>query len=557
MFRSVWSKSLRDYRVPILGWGIGLGFLLFAVLATYATQITSASARAGLAEAYQSLRFFGDAVAMTTPQGYATFRIMELFLPVMLSIWTLLAGSRLVRGEEERGSIDVLLSTPQSRVRILVEKMAALVVAILLIGLLIGLLGIAGDAAAKIDVDVPGSLLAGLNVSMLGLFFAGLALLLSQFLTSRAAAAGITGAALALSFVLDATGRTVDNVQWLQRFSPLYYYNLSKPLIASYTPTHGVNPWAMAFLFALGVALLVMSIPLFVRRNIGESALAARNYRTAKARPNSIGQELKRAHQDVFVRTVGLRALRAHATGIFWWLLGLCLWAVWGTSLTKSLEEPLQKVLQGAPLFARLFGGHDMATNAGFIAFIVFLFIPVIAMIFTMNQALAWSSDLDNGQLEVVLSTPESRTRVVLERFAAVLIPLVLVPLLIWPSVLAGAAIVDLSVDPGQVASAAFGILPLELIVASLVFLLAGRLPSGVILGITALFIGVSYFAELLHQLLNLPDWVLSLSVFHQYGMPLTDGLNWGAFFAMTGIAVVLLVLGVVQFDRADVSRAA
>ncbi len=361
MFRSIWSKSLRDYRVPILGWGLGLGLLLLTVLASYATQITDASARASLGQVAQSLRFFGDAVAITTPQGYATFRIMELFVPVMLCIWTLLAGARLVRGEEERGSIDVLLSTPQSRVRILVEKIVALVVAILLIGLLIGLLGIAGDPVAKIDVDVPGSLLAGLNVSILGLFFAGLALLLSQFLTSRAAAAGLTGAALALSFVLDATGRIVDNAQWVQRFSPLYYYNLSKPLIASYTSTHGANPWAMTLLFVLGVALIVVSIPLFVRRNIGGSALESRHRRAAKVRPDIVGQALKHAQQDVFVRTIGLRALRAHVAGIFWWLLGLCLWVLWGTSIAKSLEEPLQKVYQGSPFFNKLLGGHDIA----------------------------------------------------------------------------------------------------------------------------------------------------------------------------------------------------
>ncbi len=174
-------------------------------------------------------------------------------------------------------------------------------------------------------------------------------------------------------------------------------------------------------------------------------------------------------------------------------------------------------------------------------------------MIFIMTQALTWSSDLDNGQLEVVLSAPRSRTRVLLERFAAVLFPILLVPLVIWLSILAGAAIADFSVDAGQVAAASFGILPLELIVASLIFLLAGRLRSVAVLGITSAFIAVSYFAELLRQLLNLPDWVLSLSVFHQYGIPIIDGLKWGPFFAMLAIALVLLILGVIQFNRGNI----
>ncbi|MDQ6644772.1 MAG: hypothetical protein M3Y76_10005, partial [Chloroflexota bacterium] len=84
MFRSVWSKTLREYRVPILGWGLGLGLLLLTTLAAYATQVPDATARATLAGVAQSLRFFGDAVAITTPTGYVTFRIMELFLPALL-----------------------------------------------------------------------------------------------------------------------------------------------------------------------------------------------------------------------------------------------------------------------------------------------------------------------------------------------------------------------------------------------------------------------------------------------------------------------------------------
>jgi hypothetical protein len=34
-----------------------------------------------------------------------------------------------------------------------------------------------------------------------------------------------------------------------------------------------------------------------------------------------------------------------------------------------------------------------------------------------------------------------------------------------------------------------------------------------------------------------------------------TDGMNWGAFLGMTGVAIVLLVIGLVQFRYADVER--
>ncbi len=557
MFRTIWTKTLRDYRFAIFGWGIGIGLLLFASLVAYATQVDTPAARASLPQIAAQFRFFGDPVEVTTPTGYTTWRVMGLFAPILISIWAVLAGARLVRGEEERGSIDVLLSTPVSRLHLLLEKLGALLVAMLFIGLLIGLLAMAGYASAKLDVDVAGSLLTGLNVSLIGFFFAALALFLSQLLTSRSTAAGLAGALLAVALILDATGRTVDNTAWLQHLSPLYYYNASKPLIADYTSTHGANPGAMLLLLGLAVLLIAVSTPLFLRRDIGETALPSWQRYASGVQKDRTGQALKQAEKDVFIRAISLRALRAHAESIFWWLVGIGFYAIWATSIAKTTEGPLHKLYASVPLINKLFSGQDIATNAGFLALIVFLFLPILVVVFALVEALPWANDLENGRFELLLSTPKPRTRLILERFGAVLIAMLLAPLVIWLGILIAASATAFSVDASKVAAASFGLLPLELIIASLVYLLAGRLRPATVVGVMTAFLAASYFVELLHTLLNVPDWVVSLSIFHQYGSPITDGLNWGAFFAMIGIALVLLALGVVLFNRGDVERAA
>ncbi len=125
MFRTVWSKTLREYRLAILGWGIGLGLLLCAEFASATTLDPATLSTVG--QLAHMIRLFGDPLAFTTPAGYVTFRDFGIFLPLLLSIWTVLAGARLLRGEEERGSLEVLLSTPRSRLRVLLEKIAALV----------------------------------------------------------------------------------------------------------------------------------------------------------------------------------------------------------------------------------------------------------------------------------------------------------------------------------------------------------------------------------------------------------------------------------------------
>jgi ABC-2 type transport system permease protein len=106
MFRSILSKSLRDYRVPMLAWGYGLAVLMAGVIATATPAVVTA-----FISFAHIVNFLGDPYAMNTPEGYITFRYMETTLPVLLSIWPILAGARMVRGEEERGTMDVLLAT--------------------------------------------------------------------------------------------------------------------------------------------------------------------------------------------------------------------------------------------------------------------------------------------------------------------------------------------------------------------------------------------------------------------------------------------------------------
>src|SRR3979409_673345 len=124
MFRTVWSKTLREYRIAIPGWGIGLVLLLFAEFASVATlDLASLSCVGQLAK---KIRLFDDPLAFTTPAGYVTFRDFGIFLPLLFSTCSLLGGARLICSEEERGSLDVLLSTPPSHLSVLLEKIAAL-----------------------------------------------------------------------------------------------------------------------------------------------------------------------------------------------------------------------------------------------------------------------------------------------------------------------------------------------------------------------------------------------------------------------------------------------
>jgi ABC-2 type transport system permease protein len=556
MFRSVFTKSLRDYRWGILGWGLGVGLLLFA----YYGQVSKALAGLSPSALYQlaaSADFFGEVSKnwIGTPGGYVTFKIMGT-VPVVLGIWTLLAGARMTRGDEERGAMDIVLSTPKSRLSVLGQKVLALATAAGIVSVLMGLLTMAGMPSAKVTVDPGAALLAGINGGLGAFVFGALALFLAQFM-SRGAAAGLTGGLMAFFFVLDGTGRAIPADAGIRWFSPIYYYDLNTPLVPGYTPNWG----AYAVLIALSLVLVGASLPLFVRRDVGRSVLAdvlSGPKRVEAAQP--AGQVLAGVERDVWLRGIGPQAFRRQATESFWWIFALALVTGFFVFYTKSFEQSFGKLLQGNSnnslngIIGKLFNGADITTNAGFLSVLVFsYFMLLLVPVFTGILAYHWATDLDHGRLELTLSTPKPRGRVVLERYAAVLAVAVIATVVVWLTVVVCAQLSGLAYDGGRVAEASFGLLPLALITASLVYALAGLVAPGAVIGILAAFVAISYLAELLQSVLNLPSWVLNLSMYHQYGAPVLNGLNWGAFFGMLGVAAVLLALGVWQFTARDV----
>jgi len=46
---------------------------------------------------------------------------------------------------------------------------------------------------------------------------------------------------------------------------------------------------------------------------------------------------------------------------------------------------------------------------------------------------------------------------------------------------------------------------------------------------------------------------VLNLSIFHVYGQPISQGINWTGTIVMLVIAAALLAISVIRFTREDV----
>jgi ABC-2 type transport system permease protein len=546
-FSSVYFKTLRDFRVAIIGWGIGFGVLVAFTIAAYETAVSSPAAKAALIATAKAWSWYWEAVGVDTPGGYAMWKLGWML--VFPAIWGLLAGSRILRGEEERGSLDVLLSLPRSRVQVVLQKVAALVTALLLIGLLIGIItGLAG-IRANAGFSFGDALLFGLNVALVSAVFAALALFISQFTRERRTAAGLTGALFGFAILLNSLAHTAPDTDGLAHISPVYYFGLSKPLI----PGHGVDSVAMLVLAAMALAPAALGIALFLRRDIGDtiSVIPA----GSGAGTPSAAQSRELPSGDIAVRSVYARSLRTLVGPTLWWGLGLAFFGAAFTLMARQTEENLAGALKGTPYEAilnALTGGAGFGSGTLFLG-LIFAELPLVFTIYALIQASAWAEDEEQGRFELLLANPQPRWRVLLTRYAAFVTSLLAIATALLLAVLLAAAQQQLPLDGAHVLAAVVGILPIALVVASVGYLLAGWLRSAAVVGILGAVLAASFLVELVGAIFSWPDWVVQLSIFERYGSPFTKGLDWTNVLGLLAVAVVALGIATWRFAQKDI----
>ncbi|MEV8632674.1 ABC transporter permease subunit [Streptosporangium sp. NPDC051023] len=260
------SKSLRDYRRALIGWTIGLCAFLLLYLSVY-PSITSDPelyGRAAAAKYPGALKdLMGGLDNFTTGAGYLQVVAYQLFGPLLLIMCAVVLGNRVVAQPEETGTLELTLTLPIDRRRLVLERYAALVLGLLGV-MLVTFALVAGMAAAN-GMGVP---LGNIAAAHAGLYL--LVLLFGTVTVAVGAATGRKGLALAVTgvwavggYVVETLGRDVAAISWLRWLSPFHYYLDGKPLYQGFPfGDYGV-------LAGVTVLLLLAAMLAFDRRDVG------------------------------------------------------------------------------------------------------------------------------------------------------------------------------------------------------------------------------------------------------------------------------------------------
>ncbi len=260
---SLFERAVHEQARALTGWGGGLVAFAGAMLASYPTVHHNA-AITKLVESYpEAFRSMFGLSDYTTGPGYLRAEVFSLVGPLLIVIMAVLWGSDATAGEEERRTIDVLMANPISRVRVVLEKWAALVSGVALVT---GALGVAlalGAPLADLRIGLARLAAAVVATALLAILFGTLALAIGAASGHRGISRGITAAAAVASYLVSSLAPLVS---WLRPLRPLspWYHALGVDPLAS-----GFLAWHLLVLVALSLVVIGAAALAFEHRDLG------------------------------------------------------------------------------------------------------------------------------------------------------------------------------------------------------------------------------------------------------------------------------------------------
>ncbi len=243
------------------------------------------------------------------------------------------------------------------------------------------------------------------------------------------------------------------------------------------------------------------------------------------------------------------------------WSASMFLLALMFTGLYDSFKGEITDMIASAPKLMEAMIGplpQDTVTPEGWLGIELYglLFPILLAVIAVSAGASAIGAEEESGTIELILASPISRGRVVLEKSLGIMIQLAIVSGFLWVGIAIGSILFPFDVSLINVFAATamgwvFGITVAY--ISMCIQALKGR--KGLALGVGSGVVGLSYVMMVISELLNGLNSLKYISLFNYYDGPsvLVNGLNETSFAVMLALSGLFLVVSLYGFYNRDV----
>jgi ABC-2 type transport system permease protein len=204
----------------------------------------------------------GDAAMLATPEGFLAYGFFG-WIMLVLAAYGVLAGLNITANEEDRGILDVLLSLPVPRWRVIVEKfLAYTVVIVVMVAMGFFALWLGVQRSTVFTISTAKLLESTFNMvppTLVVMAFTALAATLAR---RRSIAAAVAAAYVVASYFIDIVGRSADSAASLRAISFYSYYDSTGVM------QHGLAWGNVGGLLAAMLVMVVGAVWAFQRRDI-------------------------------------------------------------------------------------------------------------------------------------------------------------------------------------------------------------------------------------------------------------------------------------------------
>ncbi len=509
-------------------WGYVFGIVVASSAVSYTRLYRTQSEREHLAAVFgsnhASSALFGPAPQLEMVAGFTVFKSF-MTLVILGGLWGLLTSTRLLRGEEEAGRWELLLSGLTTRRGAAEQALGGMAAGVATLWAVTALLSVLAGQYPKVGISPGPMLYFALTLVSTPLMFLAVGSLTSQLGATRRQAAAYAGwflgACYAVRMVADA-GVGLHRLIWV---SPLGWVEQLRPL---------TSPEPLAFLPIIGFTAAVagFAIHLAFARDLGASTLPDRVH--ARARTGllfgQVGLTLRLVRPAVAGWTLALAT-----TGF---VLGLIAKAA-GTTMAGSSVQTV---------FSRL--GVPATGSKAFLG-VIFLIVAVLVAFLAAGQVTAARAEEAQGRLDHLLVRPVARLSWLAGRIgvgaAAVVIGALVVGLATW----VGASTQGDGVSLSTLLAAGLNVIPPALCLLGTGVLAVGVWPRATSYAVYAILTW-SLLVEIVGGIGAVSHWVLDTSIFHHMAAAPAVAVDWAAGGWMIAVGAACAVIGALAFRRRD-----
>jgi beta-exotoxin I transport system permease protein len=253
--------DLGNRRTSLIGYALGLAVYVLAVVALYPSFKGSSSLDDFVKNDKTAAALFGVTGSLGSAAGWLNGNIYANFYPLVMLILTIGYGAAALAGQDEDGTLALLVTLPRSRTAVALAKTAAMAAQAAVIAAAVAACVLVGRS---FELTLPAGDVIGVSatVALLGLDFGLVAMAVGAWTGRRGTALGVASAIATASYLISSMAPVVS---WLHpvRYVSLFYWSVGDDQLGS-----GVTAADLAVLLAVALAALAGTLAAFRRLDL-------------------------------------------------------------------------------------------------------------------------------------------------------------------------------------------------------------------------------------------------------------------------------------------------